>query len=79
MTNVIYIGRSVGAVMENQLFVRFPKRIVASLKNDYPLIDALFVPVTNLDSALDELKDPATKRYKAYKQVGGEGRRNGNV
>lgn len=45
MTNVIYVGKSTGAVMKNQLFTRRPTELIAELEKTNPGIGAKFISV----------------------------------
>lgn len=45
MTNVIYVGKSTGAVMKNQLFTSRPTELIAELEKTNPGIGAKFISV----------------------------------
>lgn len=69
MENVIYIGRAVGGVMHNQLYVRRPVMTIARLEKTFPLIGALFVPCDEYEQALRELETPGSDIYLAAEQL----------
>lgn len=69
MENVIYIGRSVGGVMHNQLYVRRPVMTITRLEKTFPLIGALFVPCDEYEQALRELETPGSDIYLAAEQL----------
>ena len=45
MKNVIYVGKSTGAVMKNQLFTSRPTELIAELEKTNPGIGAKFISV----------------------------------
>lgn len=45
MTNVIYVGKSTGGVMKNQLFTSRPTELIAELEKTNPGIGAKFISV----------------------------------
>lgn len=71
MTNEIYLGASLGkdGVMQNELFIDRPIDLIAALKEKYPLIDSLFVPVTELTAAKIEIATAGTARNVAFLQT----------
>ena len=69
MENVIYIGRRVGSVMTNQLYVTRPDELIEQLSERYPLIGLLFVPVEQYGAALKELATPGSALATAYEQT----------
>lgn len=75
MTNVIYIGARLGkdGVLPNEIFTAKPVETIERLKEKYPLIELLFVPVTEYMTARAEMETAGTARNKAYQQTkGGE-------
>lgn len=79
MTNVIYIGPRLnkGEVMTNELFTDKPAELIARLKEKYPLIELLFVPVDEYAAANAELKTAGSARAQAYAQATKGGMTNG--
>lgn len=73
MNNVIYIGARLnkGEVMPNELFTEKPVELVERLKETYPLIELLFVPVSEYSKAFNEVNTAGTARAKAYAQTKG--------
>ncbi len=52
MTNVIYVGKSTGAVMKNQLFTSRPTELIAELEKTNPGIGAKFISVDEYAGAI---------------------------
>ncbi len=71
MENHIYIGRSVGGVMTNQLFTKRPDDLITTLSETYPLIGNLFVPIEEYSAAMRELASAGSLRALAYEQTKG--------
>lgn len=71
MTNTIYIGARLnrGEVMPNQLFTTRPIELIRRFREQYPLIDLMFVPVDEYSTALKELHTAGSVRAKAYAQT----------
>ena len=72
MTNTIYIGATLGkddGVMQNELFTARPTELIAALKEKFPLIDLLFVPVEELTAAKLEIASAGTARAQAFAQT----------
>lgn len=74
MSNVIYIGGRVDCVYENQVFVERPTKLIEKLKEKYPLIGYLFVPVKDLQSAQDGIATKGSIYWQANQQVKEGGR-----
>ena len=77
MTNVIYIGHRLtkDGVLTNEIFTAKPTELIERLKEKYPLIELLFVPVNLYTTAKKEVETPGTARNKAYMQtteIGGD-------
>lgn len=71
MTNTIYIGATLnrGEVRTNQLFTTRPIELIRRFREQYPLIDLMFVPVDEYSTALKELHTAGSVRAKAYAQT----------
>lgn len=72
MTNTIYLGASLSkddGVMQNELFTARPTDLITALKEKFPLIDCLFVPVTELTVAKLEIALAGTARNVAFLQT----------
>lgn len=71
MKNVIYIGPSQPreGIIHNELFTAEPSELITQLRQKYPLIGLLFVPVEELGAATKELNTAGTARARAYEQA----------
>lgn len=71
MKNTIYIGARLnkGEVMPNELFNDRPTELIERLKEKFPLIELLFVPVTDYVEATAEVSTAGTSRNAAYLQT----------
>lgn len=68
--NTIYIGasnRNLGLV-QFALYKERPQSLIEMLKEKIPLIDKLFVDVTEFSDAEKDLSKPETLIYKAWRQ-----------
>ena len=71
MENVIYIGAGMPkeGVMRNELFTARPTNLIARLSEKYPLISLLFVPVTELATASEQIQQVGSALAQAYAQT----------
>lgn len=71
MSNVIYIGGQLtkDGVMPNELFTDKPVELIERLKEKYPLIEFLFVPVETYSEAVKERDTAGTVYATAYAQT----------
>lgn len=71
----MYIGQSLlsAGLLKNQVFRGGKPAMLDSLKEKYPLIEQLFVPIARIDNAMAEVKTKGTVLYLANQQLlGGE-------
>lgn len=71
MSNTIYIGERVEGVMPNEIFTERPLKLIADLRQKYPLIGLLFVPCEHYGQAMAELKSAGSALSEAMAQVKG--------
>ena len=67
----IYIGanRKKYNLKRNRVYTNRPESLIQPLKEKFNLIDKLFVPVDDLNIALDEMQTKGTPRYLALRQI----------
>lgn len=71
MSNTIYIGARLpkDGVMTNEIFTDKPVELIERLKEKYPLIGFLFVPVETYSEAVKERDTAGTVYAAAYEQT----------
>lgn len=69
MQNVIYVGARLEDVYPNEIFSERPQKLIERLKEKYPLIGILFVPVNELTTAKAGVKYRGSIYWQAYQQT----------
>ena len=69
----MYVGKSItkAGLLRFQVFRGGKPAIIETLKEKYPLIDQLFVPIADIDKARAAVETKGTPLYLANQQIGG--------
>lgn len=67
----IYIGATKRRynLKRNRVYTNRPESLIDGLKEKFPLIEQLFVPVKNVNAALEEMSKAGTPRNIAARQI----------
>ena len=70
----MYVGKSItkAGLLRFQVFRGGKPAIIETLKEKYPLIEQLFVPIAEIDKARAAVETKGTPLYLANQQIGGE-------
>lgn len=70
----MYVGKSItkAGLLRFQVFRGGKPAIIETLKEKYPLIEQLFVPIAEIDKARADVETKGTPLYLANQQIGGE-------
>lgn len=71
----MYVGKSItrAGLLQGQVFHGGKPAVIETLKEKYPLIEQLFVPIAEIDKAREAVETKGTPLYLANRQiVGGE-------
>ncbi len=69
----MYVGKSISkaGLLRWQVFLGGKPAVIETLKEKYPLIEQLFVPITEIDKARQAVATKGTPLYLANQQIAG--------